>query len=80
MEFSLSQHNSYWLNKKTMKKIAFGILITSFSVFAICFLFMLLGIIETEEPRRITNVCLISLETLPSLGFPMVENGYTTRS
>ena len=42
-----------------MKKIAFGVLITSLIVFALCFLFVLVGIIEIEEPRRIINVFLV---------------------
>ena len=52
-----------------MKKIAFGVLITSLIVFALCFLFVLVGIIEIEEPRRIINVFLVLLGILVVVGF-----------
>ena len=52
-----------------MKKIAFGVLMTSLIVFALCFLFVLVGIIEIEEPRRIINVFLVLLGILVVVGF-----------
>ena len=52
-----------------MNKIAFGVLITSLIVFALCFLFVLVGIIEIEEPRRIINVFLVLLGILVVVGF-----------
>ena len=52
-----------------MKKIAFGVLITSLIVFALCFLFVLVGIIDIEVSRRIINVFLVLLLILVVVGF-----------
>jgi hypothetical protein len=57
------------VKKKVDEENCFWVLITSLIVFALCFLFVLVGIIEIEEPRRIINVFLVLLGILVVVGF-----------
>ena len=63
-----------------MKEIAFSVLIIGLIVFTFCLLFVLLGIIEIEEPIRIMNISLVLLGIIVVIGAAKGGNGYTTRS